>query len=76
MSHNVLLNNMFRARLCPSSGARDYTASIARGVWFLVAGSRKVRCRAAGYAFGIIIIIIIIIIFIQLQLGFHPVAVV
>ena len=34
------LLNMFRARLCPSSGARDYIASMACGVWFLVAGDR------------------------------------
>ena len=47
------LLNMFRARLCPSSGARDYTASMACGVWFLVAGGRKVRCKAPCYASGV-----------------------
>ena len=46
------LLNMFRARLCPSSGARDYTASMACGVQLLVVGGRKVRCRAAEYASG------------------------
>ena len=56
MLHNVYwtcnLLNMFQACLCPSSGARYYTAGMACGVWFLVAGGRKVRCRTAGCASG------------------------
>ena len=36
------LFNMFRAHLGPSPGARDYIASMACCVWFLVAGGRKV----------------------------------
>ena len=43
-TYNML--NIFRALLCPSSGARDYICVItAFRVQFLVAG-----CRAAGYA--------------------------
>ena len=51
-TYNML--NMFRALLCPSSGARHYmcviTAYVVRclGCWL-----SEVRCRAAGYAFGI-----------------------
>jgi hypothetical protein len=47
------LLNMFRAHTCSSSGACDCTASIACGVWFLVAGGWKVRYKATGYAFGV-----------------------
>jgi hypothetical protein len=46
--------NMFRALLCPSSGARDYMCVIAAyGVQCLVAGCRGSGAgqgRAAGYA--------------------------
>ena len=45
--------NMFRALLCPSSGARDYMCVItAYGVRCLVWWLLEVRCRAAGYVFG------------------------
>jgi hypothetical protein len=42
---------MFRALLCPSSGARDYTCVItAYGVQCLGCWWSEVRCRTAGYA--------------------------
>jgi len=47
------LLNMFRAWLCPSSRARDYTASMACGKHFLVVRGRKVRFRTACYASGV-----------------------
>jgi hypothetical protein len=51
-TYNML--NMFRPLLCPSSGARDYMWVItACGVWCLGCWLLEVRCRAAGYAFGI-----------------------
>ena len=50
-TYNLLY--IFRALLCPSSGARDYLCVITAyglrclGYWLL-----EVRCRAAGYAYG------------------------
>ena len=45
--------NMFRALLCPSSGARDYMCVItAYGVQCLGCWLSEVRYRAAGYASG------------------------
>jgi hypothetical protein len=45
--------NMFRAILCPSSGARDCMCVItAYGVWCFGCWLLEVRCRAAGYASG------------------------
>jgi len=45
--------NMFRALLCPSSGARDYMCVItAYGVQCLGWWWSEVRCRAEGYASG------------------------
>jgi hypothetical protein len=45
--------NMFRAPLCPSSGAEDYMLVItAYGVQCLGCWWSEVRCRAAGYASG------------------------
>ena len=50
-THNLL--NMFRALICPSSGARDYTCVIsAYGVQCLGCWWSAVRCRAVGYASG------------------------
>ena len=50
-TYNML--NMFQELLCPSSGARDYMRVItAYGVRYLGYWLLKVRCRAAGYAFG------------------------
>ena len=50
-TYNML--NMFRALLCPSSWARDYMCVItAYGVRCLGCWLLEVRCRAAGYAFG------------------------
>ena len=46
------LLNVFRAFLGPSLGARNFTAIMTCGVWFLVAGGRNVRCSTAGYASG------------------------
>ena len=44
---------MFRALICPSSGARHYTSVItAYGVWCLGCWWSAVRSRAAGYASG------------------------
>ena len=47
--------NMFRALLCPSSGARDYTnmcmcVITAYGVQYFGCWLPEVRCMAAGYA--------------------------
>jgi len=50
-TYNIL--EMFRELLCPSSGAGDYMCVItAYGVRCLVCWLSGVRCRAAGYAFG------------------------
>jgi len=50
-TYNML--NMFRALLCPSSGARGYMCVItAYGVQYLGCWWSEVRCRAAGYASG------------------------
>jgi hypothetical protein len=47
-TYNML--NMFRAILCPSSGARDHMCVItAYGVQCLGCWLSGVRCRAAGY---------------------------
>ena len=47
-TYNML--NMFRALLCPSSGARDYMCVItAYGVQWLCCWLSEVRCRTAGY---------------------------
>ena len=47
-TYNLL--DMFRARICPSSEARDYTCIIAAyGVLCLGCWWSAVRCRAAGY---------------------------
>ena len=50
-TYNML--NIFRALLCPSSGARDYMCVMtAYGVRCLAYWLLGIRCRAAGYAFG------------------------
>ena len=50
-TYNML--NMFRVLLCPSSEARDYMCVItAYGVRCLGCCLLEVRCRTAGYAFG------------------------
>jgi len=50
-TYNML--NIFRALLCPSSGARDYMCVItAYGVRCLGCWLLEVRYRTAGYAFG------------------------
>ena len=50
-TYNML--NVFRALLCPSSGARDYMCVItAYGERYLGCWLSEVRCRAADYAFG------------------------
>jgi hypothetical protein len=46
-TYNML--NMFRALLCPLSGARDYMCVIS-AVWCAMPWLLEVRCRAAGYA--------------------------
>ena len=43
--------NMFRALLCPSSGARDYMCYYR--LWRAMPWLLEVRCRAAGYACGV-----------------------
>ena len=49
-TYNML--NMFRALLCPSSGARDYMCIItAYGVRCLGCWLLEVRCRTAGYEY-------------------------
>jgi len=57
-TYNLL--NMFRALICPSSGARDDTCVItAYGVWCLGCWWSAVRCRAAGYASGMTEIVLL-----------------
>ena len=44
---------MFRALLCPSSGARDYNVDYHIGRWFLVCCRLEVRCGLVGVVSGL-----------------------